>query len=377
MIRSVLAVLALVVLSGFTFPPPAEAQQEARSHEVREGETLWRIAQQHYGDGGLWNRIFDANRDRLDDPGVLEVGLVLTIPPVDGPTPRAEEPVGEQPVGEQPTPEVGVVEVRAPDTGAAPQEIPREGFGAKPIDRRTAFYPDTTNPTLRNEMAPMLSAVSRDAVYSAPWLVGPDEEISRLGEVVNFAGSEGHVTIRSSAHPHDELLIAFNDYVPAVGSLVHVYREHRDVMELGKVVKPTGVVRIVALQPAGAVGEVVKLYDRLRLGDLVGFVPEYQVVEGRTAAAATEVAESEIIGFANSRPIYSIGDITFLDATSGVNIGDEYVVIYQAGEGWSGNAEGRLQVVRVGDDHVTARILAEERPVFTTGARVRLDRRMR
>jgi nucleoid-associated protein YgaU len=49
-------------------------------HEVQKGETLWKIAEQYYGDGNLYPKIFDANRDILKDPNRINIGQKLRIP---------------------------------------------------------------------------------------------------------------------------------------------------------------------------------------------------------------------------------------------------------------------------------------------------------
>ncbi len=54
MVRSVAAILALVLLPGI-----AQAQQR---HQVVEGETLWALAQRYYNDVWRWPRIYEANR---------------------------------------------------------------------------------------------------------------------------------------------------------------------------------------------------------------------------------------------------------------------------------------------------------------------------
>ncbi|PSB34413.1 LysM peptidoglycan-binding domain-containing protein [Stenomitos frigidus] len=47
---------------------------------IKQGETLSSIAQEEYGDSALWRIIADANR--LANPRKLEVGSVLTVPPL-------------------------------------------------------------------------------------------------------------------------------------------------------------------------------------------------------------------------------------------------------------------------------------------------------
>jgi len=48
--------------------------------EVKKGETLWKIAEQYYGDGALYPKIFEANRDILKDPDRINIGQKLRIP---------------------------------------------------------------------------------------------------------------------------------------------------------------------------------------------------------------------------------------------------------------------------------------------------------
>jgi nucleoid-associated protein YgaU len=49
-------------------------------HEVKKGDTLWKIAEQYYGDGSLYMKIFEANRNILKDPNLIKVGQKLRIP---------------------------------------------------------------------------------------------------------------------------------------------------------------------------------------------------------------------------------------------------------------------------------------------------------
>ena len=68
-------------------PPPAGAAQQsssaasgARTHVVKKGETLSHIAQQFYGKASAYQKIFEANRDQLDDPDRIREGMTLKIP---------------------------------------------------------------------------------------------------------------------------------------------------------------------------------------------------------------------------------------------------------------------------------------------------------
>jgi nucleoid-associated protein YgaU len=49
-------------------------------YTVVPGDTLSGIAQHFYGDGALFPRIFEANRDQINNPDLISPGQVLRIP---------------------------------------------------------------------------------------------------------------------------------------------------------------------------------------------------------------------------------------------------------------------------------------------------------
>jgi nucleoid-associated protein YgaU len=59
------------------------AQQQAKTYTVKSGDTLSKISKEFYGDSDEYMRIFYANRDKINDPDMIQVGQVLTIPPDD------------------------------------------------------------------------------------------------------------------------------------------------------------------------------------------------------------------------------------------------------------------------------------------------------
>lgn len=51
------------------------------THTVRAGESLSKISRKVYGSSKHWRLIFDANRDQIDNPDLIQIGQVLNIPP--------------------------------------------------------------------------------------------------------------------------------------------------------------------------------------------------------------------------------------------------------------------------------------------------------
>jgi LysM repeat protein len=58
-------------------PPP----KPPRTYVVQKGDSLWKIAQQHYGNGSQYPKIISANPERLkDEKSVIHPGDVLVVP---------------------------------------------------------------------------------------------------------------------------------------------------------------------------------------------------------------------------------------------------------------------------------------------------------
>jgi nucleoid-associated protein YgaU len=59
---------------------PTNLTPAGKTYTVVRGDSLSKIAQREYGDAGKWRRIFEANKDVIDNPDLIEVGQDLIIP---------------------------------------------------------------------------------------------------------------------------------------------------------------------------------------------------------------------------------------------------------------------------------------------------------
>ena len=66
---------------GLTAPeePPEEVAKD-EVYEIKSGDTLGAIAKQFYGKASQYMRIFEANRDLIDDPNKIYPGQKIRIP---------------------------------------------------------------------------------------------------------------------------------------------------------------------------------------------------------------------------------------------------------------------------------------------------------
>lgn len=60
--------------------PQAAKANGAQTYTVKAGDSLSKISKQLYGDANQYMRIFEANRDQLKDPNLIQPGQQLKIP---------------------------------------------------------------------------------------------------------------------------------------------------------------------------------------------------------------------------------------------------------------------------------------------------------
>jgi len=66
--------------TDYTLYEQPERIATQRFHIVRRGETLSAISQKYYGSAGKWRKIFQANRQLIDDADKIQPGTKLVIP---------------------------------------------------------------------------------------------------------------------------------------------------------------------------------------------------------------------------------------------------------------------------------------------------------
>jgi len=72
--------VASVNTDAVTVVKPAE--EEIIFHEVKKGDSLWKLAAKYYGDGSKYMHIFNANKPMLKNPDLIYDGQVLRVPPL-------------------------------------------------------------------------------------------------------------------------------------------------------------------------------------------------------------------------------------------------------------------------------------------------------
>jgi nucleoid-associated protein YgaU len=68
------------VAPGQGGPSGGVAPPGGRTYTVKPGDTLSKISKEFYGNANQYNKIFEANRDKLSDPDKIKPGQELKIP---------------------------------------------------------------------------------------------------------------------------------------------------------------------------------------------------------------------------------------------------------------------------------------------------------
>lgn len=346
MVRSAAAVVAILILPAF-----ALAQEIPATHTVVDGDTLWDLAQDYYGNPFDWRRIWEANRAEIADPNLIVPGQVLDIP--DG------------------SAEVTEVVVTRP---AEPEPDPEEPYNM--AEARTVFFQDTAlvqAGVVRGAEIEYL-AVPRDLVYSAPRLIPLEVDPENRGTIAGFAGG---ATPGGTVRAWNRVRLDVTGGATRVGDQFQLFRVARTIADVGQVVLPTGTATVTDVSEDAIVAIVDKEFHRIRVGDFIGTIPSYPLSRGQYAEVVNGGTMAMVMGFVRGSDLQDLNDLGFLDlgAVDGIAVGDEFDLLNP--EAGSGVVEGTLQVVGVSDETSTARITHMVDAVFRQGVVVRLAKKMR
>ena len=60
--------------------PPAQTPAAERTYTLKSGDSLSKIAKRLYGDAQKWRKIYDANKDQIENPDLIYPGQTFRIP---------------------------------------------------------------------------------------------------------------------------------------------------------------------------------------------------------------------------------------------------------------------------------------------------------
>jgi hypothetical protein len=376
---------ALVLACAVAFPAPLLAQANVpETHTVKDGDTLWDLAQLYYNDPLQWPRIYQMNTTVVEDPHWIYPGeilrlssdeAVMSVPTTPGDTTAqvgdpvvVADPIPDgTPIDEQPTDEPVTAEPVSTDTTSI---FPRGSQRSVPFSIDASFNDSYV-------------AVSRGEFYQAGWLTeGQDWPLGRLLGTV--APQQVAANGSQVAYIHSQVAIE----PPTAGayqvgdSLLIVTVDSRGFGGFGNAIIPVGMMRVTDATGARPLGVIIAQYNALHPGSRVIAAEKYTPRRAVRAQPLADGIEGTIIGWRATDVLHGVGDVGFLDRgkNDGMQVGD-VLEAYRTRARESTpvmvpDIVARLQVVHVGERTATFRITWVAYPDIVVDTRWKLVARL-
>jgi LysM repeat protein len=367
--RSAFIVASLVAVAAPALPAQvvpdtnaatARAKPAVVKHTVKRGDTLWDIARAYLKDPFRWPDVFHANTDIVKNPHWIYPGQVLVI---DGAAVKPE------------------VAARADSNGFVVAQI-RTRAQAPTVFSATGV---TTSTRLGGPAGIPPALTVRPGEYAAAPYVVDDRTPTPAGKLI------GPVDVPALGLSSDAGLKLFDRvYISSppgaslrIGDNVVVARTNATITDVGRVIEPTGVLRIDSIGAGNrAVGVITAQFAAIVPGQAI--VLPGQSFESTTVRpiAGTYPLTAKLLWIQGSPKLPSVQAYVVLAATQsqGVRMGDQFTLLddRRAGEGAGGplTATAAVTIVRVTPYAATGIVVHQSQPEIRVGMPGRLSARM-
>ncbi len=378
--RTLALALAVVLPAPLLAQTPVDVPQ---SHTVRDGDTLWDLSRQYFGDALLWPRIYQMNTAVVEDPHWIYPGEVLHLKSDGAVTsvPASDMPASAD--GESPAPvdsssreSAQVVEPLAAESAPAASDT-------EPVFPRSGMTM-TVPPIMRADFTDNYRAVTPAEFNQAGFLTeGKDLP---FGEVLGTIAPQ-QVDARGSRAAM--LFSQVGIRPPAAGAyqvgdtLLAATLEMKASGGNGQIVTPTGLIRVTDVSRPELIGVVVAQYGAINPGGKLIIAEKFTERRGVRAQPLADGTEGTMIAFRGTDVLRGIGDIIFIDKgrEAGMRLGDVLEARRTVGTRDQTSETipevvARLQVIHLGDKTATTRITWVQYPDIPLGTRWRLIARL-
>lgn len=374
--------------------PPASIPEGAEAYTVQDGDTLWALAQRHFGDPYLWPQLWEANPQILDAQWIYP-GDTVIIP---GSRVASAAGVAGPPLSEPPV------------TGAPSADDPYQAV----ISGDGSIDPATGEPA---PAAPDFSSTTRQAASAAPIPLGYESDIYCSGFVggedesfpYEIAGSEYeflHPTLDPASKSEVKGLWGKSDTVKfllGLGDIIYLDSGRADGLSAGMtlvVVRPEerlvhpltkkGVgrlytyqsrVRVLSVQEETSIAEIIGVCNPPTVGDRLRLftaepVPLRRLTPMRPVNfpdSSEAIADGATIVAARDEIVaLGTGHLFYLDwgKVEDVAPGDIFTIYRQGRRGFPPVVLGEAAILSVSDRGSLARILRSRYAIFVGDALV-------
>jgi hypothetical protein len=374
----------------------AQAQTPAidvpETHTVKEGDTLWDLSRQYFGDPVLWPRLYQMNTAVVEDPHWIYPGEVLRL--------KSDAAIESVPAASEPVAQAAPVDAsQAPPTEApppadsssresaqvveAPAEPVRTSSDTEPIFPRAGMVVSQP-PLIRADFIDNYRAVTRAEFYQAGWLT--EGKSWPYGTLI---GTVAPTQVDARGSGAATLFSQVGVRPPAAGAyqvgdtLMSLIMDRGAAGGFGNIVIPTGLIRITDASRPEILGVVIAQYGPINPDDRVLMAEKYSEIRGVRAQPVADGTEGTLVAFRGNDVLRGVGDAVFIDKgrEEGMKIGDvlEATRTLRPREPAAvvvPEVVARLQVTHLGDRTATARVIWVQYPDIPPGTKWKLVARL-
>ena len=304
--------------------PPA-AEQTGR-YVIRQGDTLWDIANAFYRDPFLWPLIWKSNPS-INDPDLIYPGTALVIPslaPIERAMSAPEEAAPVQETIVQEKAEEKPAAAAPPEEAGTPSFFRQKSAGsAEPVRGGKLILPDEA-PTPVIDKYSMISAGFVSEESSQDYLQDSVIDPARKGEVGNIIGADYEVYIvvrsREAVNIGDRFLI-FEE----VRKVKHPITQR----DYGKLYKVNGIAKVTGTKERGVYrARITQSFDAAMRGNMLVPYQEPTLIYPSKQKQAKNLT-GYILEVTDRKSISGQSNIVYLDKgkEDGVDPGDRFIVM--------------------------------------------------
>jgi LysM repeat protein len=242
-------VFALALLGLAT--APLAAQQGQQTHTVKKGDTLWDLAQTYLGDPFRWPEIYRLNTATVQDPNLIYPDQVLVISGEAAATPGT-------PADTAMAADTSMAARAAMDTSAVDTTAVAQGEQPVYVQKPMTIFNPARYKVVRGEREALSLRSRSSAVRSGDYLRAPflteASGVQGAGKVDATTSAEGistQFTVRS-VQPYDRVYVQLPSGVTGERDQRYLtFREGPAIQGEGRIIVPTGVVRLTGASQAG------------------------------------------------------------------------------------------------------------------------------
>ncbi len=395
----------LVGLFALALTPGLVLAQAAapETHTVREGDTLWDLAKHYRGDPFLWPDIYRMNTSVVEDPHWIYPGENLRLAGADNvqavPATDTPEP-SPTPIAAAPADTTSVDTTRADTTLAdtasvlaldAPDDVPPQQTLAQLTtvsanepgeDERGLFGPkrkELLEESIKAYNNQPYRALRRSEFFSSGFLT--EKQKLPFGTVLGPVTPQQvrATSANANAMPFSTIAVeAPRGASYQIGDTLLVATLGPEIDTYGRVVVPTGLIRVVDTVQGRYVANVVATYGPIRNGQRVLPAEKFTPSGDAHAVPVTEGVRAKFIGGPGRQDLKAPQMVVFLNKgrEDGVAAGDLFEIRRRAerlpdGRQLINEVMATLQVVHVGDRTSTGRLINILSPDIPAGTDAR------